>query len=340
MTTERIRSTAATAVAIVGLVLALTATPAGAADLSGGQTGKVTFRSTNFATFAEALSGRPSQNPIDVQGTLTLPPGAGGRVPAMVIVHGSSGLGEGGREVYWSKVLLDMGVATFVPDSFAARGVAGTATEQIKVTAAMMTSDAFAALDLLATHPGLDADRIGIMGFDKGGNVAIDTAIELARWAFAEKGRKFALHVAFYPYCSISWRTPRTTGAPVHFVLAEFDNVAPIMLCQDYAERMANLSAGAVSTAIFPGVEHAFDSTWDVQSRSSIFNPSKCGWRIADDGVVEDVNSGFKVTNFETYMASINQCGYYGGKTGGNEAARAGATRTVAEYVKGALFGS
>ena len=64
--------------------------------------------------------------PATVDGTLVLPAGAAARMPAMVIAHGSGGILPG-REEAWAGRLNGLGIATFVVDSFAPRGLSSTA---------------------------------------------------------------------------------------------------------------------------------------------------------------------------------------------------------------------
>jgi dienelactone hydrolase len=76
-----------------------------------------------------------------IVGSLRLPRDAAGRVPAMVIAHGSGRVGT--REAAWA--------------------------------------DRLGALRLLAPHPRIDPDRVRIIGFSDGGQVALYTALEPTR---------------------------------------------------------------------------------------------------------------------------------------------------------------
>ena len=90
----------------------------------------------------------------------------------MVVAHGSAGVSDA-REMRWAKDLVAMGMAAFVVDSFTPRNVRQTATDQGRLSTAANVADALAALRLIATHPRIDPDRIGIIGFSKGGQVAL-----------------------------------------------------------------------------------------------------------------------------------------------------------------------
>ena len=81
----------------------------------------------------------------------------------MVIAHGSGGI-LAGREDAWAARLNGLGIATFVVDSFAPRGLSSTARDQSRLSTMANLADALAALRLLATHPRIDPARIGVMG--------------------------------------------------------------------------------------------------------------------------------------------------------------------------------
>ena len=60
------------------------------------------------------------------------------------------------------------GFATFTCDSFVSRGVERTSERQLACTMANLQYDSYAALQLLATHPDIDSNRIGCVGWSLG----------------------------------------------------------------------------------------------------------------------------------------------------------------------------
>jgi dienelactone hydrolase len=60
-----------------------------------------------------------------------------------------------------------------------------------------MIGDTYRALELLATHPRIDPARIGVMGFSKGGGVALYAAMTRFQRRHGPAGAKFAHHIAF-----------------------------------------------------------------------------------------------------------------------------------------------
>ena len=95
-------------------------------------------------------------------------------------------------------------------------------------------ADALVALKLLATHPRIEPARIGVLGFSKGGQVALYTELEPFRQAVIADDIRFALHVAFYPYCSDWYMSERLTKAPMLLLLGGQDDYTPAGPCRDY----------------------------------------------------------------------------------------------------------
>ena len=101
-------------------------------------------------------------------------------------------------------------------DSHGGRGIGVTQVlGSVAVPVFAFVADAFAVLDLLKTHPGIDPERIGVMGFSKGGATALLAADERAARALSPSSSMFALHVAIYPGCQIYPEKPRLRGPQV-----------------------------------------------------------------------------------------------------------------------------
>src|SRR6266550_5473688 len=79
-------------------------------------------------TDQQFLTGDKNGKAVTIAGQLRFPQGASGRLPAVILQHGSGGP-TGGHEL-WSKHFNEIGVASVLLDSFSGRGLTSTSTNQ------------------------------------------------------------------------------------------------------------------------------------------------------------------------------------------------------------------
>ena len=153
------------------------------------------------------------------------------------------------------------GFATLTYDSFAARGTTGTALQGSSGYLLPGIADAYAALRLLSGEPRIDADRIAIIGFSYGGEVAHLAAFATLRSALNPGPDRFAAHVAFYPggNFGVTAEASAYTGAPVLMLLGGKDENLPVAKIENYlAYARAAGAAAPIETVIYPGAYHAW----------------------------------------------------------------------------------
>lgn len=238
----------------------------------------------------------PSRNgPVTVKAELFLPDNtpAGGRVPAMVIHHGSGGVSNT-REYAYAREFTKMGVASIIPDSFTPRGVKSTVEDQSTVSTNDMIADAFGALKLAAAHPRIDPARIGITGFSKGGSVAMRTGLEVIARRSLPNGPRFALHVPFYAGCDTIYSNMRTTGAPILVLIGGADTYVGPERCVDAVERM-RAAGSKVDMIVYPNAQHGWDGTGKAWSYPNGQNFSKCVYIQSDNGSWTEQTSGVTI---------------------------------------------
>lgn len=242
-------------------------------------------------------------------------------LPAVILVHGSGG--RGAREARYAKALNEAGIAAAAPDSFGPRGIRTTGKRQEQIGSATMLGDAFALLGLLATHPRIDASRIAIVGFSKGGTVAMHAADERISRGLAPDGRRFAAHVAFYPGCVVKLKRVEPTGAPLLVLLGARDSYTPAVKCERFIARMRT-AALPVESITYPGAEHAWDANYPVRRSNFDFSYGNCDAEVHDDGRTSDGKTGTFVDERDkaAVRAWIKSCGVPGVTTGRNQAAK------------------
>lgn len=108
-------------------------------------------------------------------GTLVLPETEGPH-PAALLLHGAGGES---RESFWRvgevQMLVERGIAVFVYDK-RGTGVSGGSWQE--ATLDDLANDAAAAIRVARSHPAVDPERVGVIGFSQGGRVAMRLAAE------------------------------------------------------------------------------------------------------------------------------------------------------------------
>jgi dienelactone hydrolase len=209
-------------------------------------------------TDQEFLTGRGEGAPVTLAGELRIPGSEAGRLPAVVLLHGSSG--ASGREDGWVRMLNDMGVATLLVDSFTGRGIVNTVNDQSRLGRLAMIIDAYRALELLARHPGLDSSRIAVMGFSRGGQAALHSSMRrFRRMYLAAPGLEFAAHIVLYSPCNMRYRADEdVVDTPIRIFQGGTDDFVAVAPCREYVERLRGAGKDARLTE-YAGAGHIFD---------------------------------------------------------------------------------
>lgn len=232
-------------------------------NLSDGRQGRIGYSSRSPFEIHHILTGIDEAPELDMFGWLILPENAGPKVPCVVCCHGSLGWRGHHHEhmVRW----LEMGIAVFRVHSFEARNVTSIVEDQMAVTHAMLLADAYRALEMLGSHPGIDANRIGLTGWSLGGTVALYGAWSPIAEALAPEGVRFAAHLPLYPAAHLRPEEPRYTGAPIRVLHGADDDYTPVHFVQELAGEL-DPHGVEIEICAYPGAHHSFDSiepmTW------------------------------------------------------------------------------
>ena len=215
-------------------------------SLSDGETGNVSFE---------------SQGGVTLYGDVTIPETGTGPFPAMVLMHGTGGRGY--RQNSWAEYFAKNGIASINVDYFSGRGYEPPGPPPGDY------HDVVDAMKLIATHPEVDKDRIGVMGWSNGAEIALESAI-----VDESKGGGLTLkaHVVFYPPCELTSVPGFGPNHPIAVFLGTNDYVAKVWQCEDMVNKAISRDQKDVRLIVYEGAYHGWDDnhvtdTYDHRNR-------------------------------------------------------------------------
>ncbi len=223
------------------------------------QTARIEIHSFESVTLTDRqfLTGVKGAILARIGGELRLPPGTA-RVPAVILVHGSAGVGANVDR--WARELNGIRVAAFLLDCFSGRDIVQTVTDQSQLGNLCLIVDAYRALELLSKHPRIDASRIVLMGFSRGGSVALYASLSRFQRMYGRAGLEFTAYIPFYPQCNtVFLDDEQVSDRPIRLFHGTADNYVSIEPCRRYVERLRRAGKDVQLTE-YPQAHHAFDN--------------------------------------------------------------------------------
>jgi len=278
------------------------------------------------------LNGRKDAKPVTLAGQLKIPRAGSERLPAVVLLHGSGGVG--GNVVDWENDFNQMGIATFVLDAFTGRGITSTSANQASLGRLAMTYDAYRALEVLEKHPRIDSRRVALIGFSRGGQAALYAASKrFQRMHGPASGLDFAAYVPFYASCGTQFVDDENMSPkPIRMFHGAADNYVPVAPCREYVKRLKAKGADVALTE-YPGAHHAFDSrllkTPVVAEKSQ--STRSCQLAERQNGVIVNVKTGQAFTY-------ADPCVELGPTVAYDEKGHAAAQKAVKEFFAATLL--
>jgi dienelactone hydrolase len=253
------------------------------------------------------------------------------RYPLMLILHSSGGIHS--REWFFARALNDMGVATFVLDSFGPRALTKVYEKKQSFGEWEQAIDALTALEVLRSDARIDFTRLGAMGRSLGGQTAVRLSLQASRDQLPKKGPVLSLALSITPGCTSQQQDRRmTSGSQVRLFLAEKD-AAPYQRCVTYVEKM-QASGGDAEFKLYRKTFHTFDG-----SSKPVWSPNQEVYAGCENDRVSPslsirLDTGAALRSKEDWHQFFAGCVKRGMWTGGNPEATRELDRDWTEAVR------
>lgn len=229
-----------------------------------------------------------------LDGFLFLPSGDA-RHPAIIFLHGCSGLGGAGainpRELAWAAELNRLGYTVLMVDSFVPRGIANTCSLRVTNSARWFDlmekrkRDARGALRYLQSQPYVQPDRIGVIGWSQGAGVVLMVLnTNSARLPAEASPASFRAAVAFYPVLCSEKEQPSDWRSNVPLLLLQGwkDTWTRAPPCKSFVD--AAVARGAkIEMQIYPDAYHDFDALGVPLDTLNVYSPEGTYPYVATD---------------------------------------------------------
>jgi dienelactone hydrolase len=248
----------------------------------------LTFESANPRNFEEIIS-KAAMRSIKLDGQLFVPTGA---VPGAVVILCPGSGGVSPDHLKHAQELTSAGLAVYVLDPFAARGIKDTISDQGQLTWAASAYDVLAAARMLATQPGIDGQRIGAVGYSRGGAAVLLAAYQQMARAVLGEGKSLKAVLAGWPSCDRQFEHAITAPTVVRFLVGDSDNWVSPVQCQGQAAAM-RANNPEVSIRFFKGAHHGFGYYYPLQKIPNAMRaPNQPIIYINDQGAFLDMYTG------------------------------------------------
>jgi dienelactone hydrolase len=202
-------------------------------------------------------SAAPEGVPADTIRAQLFKPEGNGPFPAVLLVHGCSGINR--HYDNWARRLVDWGYVALIVDSLGPRGIQSVCTQPGAVPPSQRARDAFGAAAYLRDQPFVHGDRIGVIGFSHGGWTAMRLVQPEAPRDVAAP--PFQAAVAYYPWCDAP--TQSRVEVPTLILIGELDDWTPAGRCRGL--QAALRKPELVSMTVYPNAYHGYDAEGGIR---------------------------------------------------------------------------
>ena len=221
------------------------------------------------------VSFRTSQN-IIITGKLFLPTTPSTPIPAVVMMHGCSGIysfSDPTKDLAllykeWGERLTNAGYAALLVDSFTGRNAAQDQCSNGSGGVSEVTDrayDAYGAWQFLKTYYSgwINPNKVALLGWSHGASSTLST---LSNTWVSPFGNPFKAGFAFYPGCGLYGAfggfSPSTYGpyAPLSILHGCIDPLYTSGYCDKRISNAIRLGSTNMRMTVYPGAQHNFDN--------------------------------------------------------------------------------
>ena len=196
--------------------------------------------------------GQPIAVPptVELIGELYRPAGDG-PFPAVVQLHGCGGRAPLEPEDAAGARMVALGYALLIVDSFGPRDIKERCSGHW--SGIERIADAYGGLFYLAGLPFIDPDRIAVLGYSQGADVAL-SAVKLGGLETLFD-RHFRVAIAYYPWCDVFLGG---VSVPTVILIGQLDDWTPTRNCREMMAKRSGEGA-PLRLVVYPGAYHGFN---------------------------------------------------------------------------------
>jgi dienelactone hydrolase len=253
--------------------------------LANGSVGcNIDIPSANPSNYFEAISRPAAMASVTIDGQLFLPPQASAGKPAPLVIVVPGSLGVAASHLAHADTLTGIGIAAFMLDPLAGRGILSTVANQTQYSFAASAWDVLAAWQVLSLRPQIDARRIGAQGHSRGGSAVLSAAARRFADPAIGAGNGLKAVLAAYPWSGHQFLNPAVGDTEVRVLMGDRDDWCSPMQVQGHVQAI-RLAGGKATLRLFGGAAHSFDRASPIEriGEASV-SPAALTAYIADDG--------------------------------------------------------
>ena len=189
---------------------------------------------------------------------------AEGKSPALVVLHTCGGISQHIR--VWADAAVKRGYTVLTVDAM--RGLKNDCGSPSKLSNGRLVKDALDAVAHLASLPGVDSQRISVIGFSKGAMMASWVASSNVANTLRPATPPVAASISAYAYCAFAPSRGRPQGVtivqpdtdrPLLVLMGGKDNETPPASCLELLPKL-QAAGKPVQWHVYPDATHGWDS--------------------------------------------------------------------------------